>query len=57
MIFVNKGKGIETSDGEYNVVDELAKTGKNVFAVHKAPPFFLYYTPCYDIFNRNSYHL
>lgn len=35
VVFVNKDKGIETSDGEYNVVDELAKAGKNVFAVHR----------------------
>ena len=35
VLFINKGKGIETSDGEYNVVDELAKGGKNVFAVHR----------------------
>lgn len=35
VIFINKGKGIETSDGEYNIVDELTKIGKNVFAVHR----------------------
>ena len=35
VIFVNKNKGIETSDGEYNVVDELMKKNKHVFAVHR----------------------
>lgn len=35
VIFVDKNKGIETSDGEYNVVDELLKIDKQVFAVHR----------------------
>lgn len=35
IIIVNKGKGIETCDGEYNVLDELAKNGKTAFAVHR----------------------
>lgn len=35
VIFVNKDKGIETSDGPYNVVDELLKQNKQVFAVHR----------------------
>lgn len=35
VLFINKGAGIESSDGEFNVVDELAKRGKEVFAVHR----------------------
>jgi len=35
VLFVNKNKGIETSDGEFNVVDELLKKNKQVFAVHR----------------------
>lgn len=35
VIFVNKGSGIETCDGEFNVADELCKSGKDVFAVHR----------------------
>lgn len=35
VIFVNKAKGIETSDGVYNVVDELLKQNKQVYAVHR----------------------
>ena len=35
IILVNKGKGIETSDGAYNVLDELLKQNKNAFAVHR----------------------
>ena len=35
ILIVNKGKGIETSDGTYNVVDELIKQNKEVYAVHR----------------------
>ena len=35
IIFINKNKGIETSDGAYNVVDELLKKNKQVFPVHR----------------------
>lgn len=35
VIFVNKGKGIETCDGAYNVADELSKMGKNALPVHR----------------------
>lgn len=35
VLFVNKGKGIETSDGNYNVVDELLKQKKEVYPVHR----------------------
>jgi len=35
VLFVNKNKGIETSDGEYNVVFELLKQNKEVYAVHR----------------------
>ncbi len=35
VILVNKNKGIETSDGEYNVLDELIKQEKSAFAVHR----------------------
>lgn len=35
VIFVNKNKGIETSDGEFNVVDELLKKNKQAFPVHR----------------------
>ena len=35
VLFVNKDSGIETCDGEFNVVDELFKKGKKVFAVHR----------------------
>jgi len=35
VLIVNKNKGIETSDGEYNVVFELLKQNKEVFAVHR----------------------
>lgn len=35
ILVINKGKGIETCDGNYNVMSELAKQGKNVFAVHR----------------------
>ncbi len=35
VIFVNKGKGIETCDGVYNVADELLKKNKQAFAVHR----------------------
>ncbi|MBE7075341.1 MAG: RluA family pseudouridine synthase [Clostridiales bacterium] len=35
VLFVNKGKGIETCDGDFNVELELSKQGKNVYAVHR----------------------
>lgn len=35
VIIVNKGKGIETSDGEFNVLNELIKQNKQAFAVHR----------------------
>ncbi len=35
VIFIDKGKGIETCDGEFNVQTELIKQNKNVFAVHR----------------------
>lgn len=35
VIFVNKGKGIETCDGVYNVADELLKRNKSAYAVHR----------------------
>lgn len=35
VLFVNKTKGIETSDGTYNVVDELLKQNKQVYPVHR----------------------
>lgn len=35
VVIINKGKGIETCDGEYNVQSELLKQDKNVFAVHR----------------------
>ena len=35
VLFVNKGKGIETCDGAFNVVDELLKQNKQVFPVHR----------------------
>lgn len=35
VLFVNKDKGIETSDGRFNVVDELLKQNKQVFPVHR----------------------
>ena len=35
VIIVNKGSGIETCDGAYNVADELIKQNRQVFAVHR----------------------
>ncbi len=35
VLFVNKNKGIETCDGEFNVQTELIKQNKNVFSVHR----------------------
>lgn len=35
IVMVNKNKGIETSDGEFNVADELIKQNINVFPVHR----------------------
>lgn len=35
IIVVNKDSGIETSDGEFNVLNELLKQGKDAFAVHR----------------------
>lgn len=35
VLFVNKDSGIETCDGDFNVVDELFKMNKKVFAVHR----------------------
>ena len=35
IIIVNKGKGIETCDGEFNVQTELLKKNKNVYSVHR----------------------
>lgn len=35
IIIVNKGKGIETSDGDYNVLNELLKQNINAYAVHR----------------------
>ena len=35
VIIINKGKGIETSDGNYNVLNELLKQNINAYAVHR----------------------
>lgn len=35
VLFVNKNKGIETCDGDFNVQTELIKQNKNVFSVHR----------------------
>ena len=35
IIIVNKDKGIETSDGDYNVLNELLKQNINAYAVHR----------------------
>ena len=35
VLFVNKSSGIESFDGDYNVVDELLKQNKKVYAVHR----------------------
>ncbi len=35
VLFVDKGKGIEVCNGEYNLVDKLQKKGTNVFPVHR----------------------
>ena len=35
IVIVNKGKGIETCDGTYNVENELLKQNINVFPVHR----------------------
>ena len=35
IIFVNKNSGIETCDGEYNVLTELNKQGKDAYSVHR----------------------
>ncbi len=35
IVLVDKGKGIETSDGDYNVLSELIKQGKDVLPVHR----------------------
>ena len=35
IIIVNKGKGIETCDGDYNVLNELLKQNINAYALHR----------------------
>lgn len=35
IIIINKNKGIETCDGDFNVQTELIKQNKNVFSVHR----------------------
>lgn len=35
IIFINKKQGIETCDGNYNVLDELNKKGIKAFSVHR----------------------
>ena len=35
IILINKNSGIETCDGNYNILSELIKMGKNAYAVHR----------------------